>query len=494
MWTFWLPVILCVLISSSCTKKPTTEIKDNYHSKAFKFNLSRELKSFDPLLVRGINQRYLLFNLHRGLYYYNRDNLLTAYGAKKCTFSGSNTEIKCELSNKKYHNGKKIKAQDYVNTFNQIKALNEDSLVSIKNIKNLEAKGDKLLYFILKKPDDQFLHSLTNLNLTPRVEDKIYSNSDKLMNFSGPYYVKDETKTRLYLEKNKHYYKKPTVNNKSLLNDENIAKGKSFSKGSIPVVAVYIDDPSAALNLYNQNEIDFLRYLDTSLVQAYKSKVLLSPLAKLDGIFLNPDRLDVDLRKDLMSSLNFLELKKIFNSKGLPGCIPLTQRFFNQNPKPCLKFSTQNKKKYKDYDKKLTITIPSLKQPYHVVMAEWAQKQWEKHLGLKVDIEQIEIGQFYDKIKEKNKDQNKLSIYRKSLTLDNLTCKNAIETLKSQPEFKNTSFTAILDCSSFFKEVLKTHQWIPLGVVHIPHLHANDFKGYYINELDQFGLEDLKRK
>lgn len=416
-----------------------------------------------------MNQRYLLFNLHRGLYYYNKDNSLKAHGAKKCLFKKSNTIITCELAARKYHNGLPIEASDYVNSVHQIKELNEDSLISVKNIKQVKAIDKSTLEFTLQNADKEFLHNLANINLSPRRHSKTYKAlNDPHMGFSGPYFVKKHSTSRVYLEKNKHY-----PSSKTLVSE---------------VVALYIDDPSAALNLYNQNKINFLRYLDTSLIPAYKEKVLLSPIAKLDGIFLNPRKLEPGLRQDLLTSLDFLELKKIFNSKGTPGCVPLTQSFFNKKNKPCLKHLKKIENKYQNYKKSLAISIPSLSHKYHITMAEWMQKQWQKHLGLQVDIEQFEIGQFYDKA-----NKGELAIYRKSLTLDKLTCKNSIETLKAQPEFKSTDFTNTLDCFGFFNEAIKTHKWIPLGVVHIPHLHASEFKGYYINELDQFGLEDLQR-
>ena len=449
---------------SSCTKKN----KSSYtkETNTFSFNLPREIKNFDPLLVRGINQRYILFNIHRGLFYYNKNNKLTAHGAKACNPSKNFKIWTCELKKLKYHDKKEITAQDYINTFELIKENKEENQSSIKNIESMSLKSPLAITFKLKKYNQNFLHQLTNINLSPREEKKLYAVNDKSLSYSGPYSVNRLTESEILLTPNKEFQKNPT---------------------QIQVKGVFVDDSTTALNLYETKKIDFLRYLETSFLNKYENKILLSPHIKLDGIFLN-SKIPLELRKKLTHSLEFKNLKIIFGSKGMPGCLELTHQSFNiLNSSKCLVFNPDLKENLNNH-RSLKISVPSINQKDHVRLAEWLKNEWKNHLEFKTEIEQIEAKIFYQKA-----NAGEFSIYRRSVPLSELHCNHAKETLLTLPEFKNSGMRKIKKCSDFFKKALDSYLWIPLGLVHIPHLHASDYKGYYINALDQFGLENLER-
>ena len=464
LWIFQHKIItIAITLSlSSCTKK--TNLTHIDESNTFKFNLPREIKNLDPLLVRGLNQRYILFNIHRGLFYYDKDNTLTAYGAKKCNSSKDYREWTCELRRLKYHNQKEITSEDYINTYELIKTLKEESLTSLDNIAKAFALSDSKLVFKLKKANSFFLHQLTNINLSPREEKKIYNLHDKSLSYSGPYKVKKHTESEIVLTPNKNFKKNPST---------------------ISVKGLFVDDSTTALSLFETKRIDFLRYLETSFFPKYKKKAFLAPHIKLDGLFLNP-KLPIELRKKLTHSLRFKDLKIIFRSKGMPGCLQLSHKAFSNLDDICLSF--KNNKQKINQKIRLKISIPSISQKDHVRLAEWLKNEWQLHLGLKAEIEQLEIKVFYQKANRGN-----LDIYRRSVPLSELHCNHAKKTLLKLPEFKDSGLTELKSCSDFFKQALSLYVWIPLGLVHIPHLHASHYKGYYINMLDQFGLEDIKR-
>lgn len=464
MWIFWQALITIALISGlfSCTKKKYAKLNQ---TKTFTFNLPRDVKSFDPLLVRGINQRYVLFNIHRGLYYYAKDSNLKPHGAKSCNSEDSGLTWHCKLNKLNYHNSKPIISKHYINTFNSIKMLKEESIDAISNIKSINEVSNYELTFTLKKANSNFIHQLANINLTPRKEAKVYNINDSSISYSGPYYVSKIEDSYILLKPNKYY---------------------DTNKNRLNVKGVFIDDATAALNLFEAKKLDFLRYLETSFYPFYKEKAFLSPHLKLDGLFLNP-KIPIKKRKALAHSLRYKHLQKIFSSKGRPGCLQINKLNFSKLNLDCFDFK-ENLEFKLEKNQPLKISVPSISQKDHVRLAEWLQKEWRSNLGLETEIEQVEAKIFYQKA-----NQGELEIYRRSVPLKELHCKHAKKTLLSLPEFEEQNLRADDNCEVFFKKALKTYLWIPLGLVHLSHLPSDEFTGYYINMLDQFGLEDLKK-
>jgi ABC-type oligopeptide transport system substrate-binding subunit len=457
--------LISVLLFTSCIPKKSLD-----QTEGFKFNLPREIHSLDPLLLRGTAKTYVLYNLHRGLFYYNSDNKLIAHGAKECSWIDQ-LKIKCSLQKKKWSDGSLIEAKHYLNTFELIQSQNEESSTARTNIENITTDGN-FLVFQLKNKSKDFKHELADIYLTPRKEKKLYNEPIDQV-FSGPYKLDKINKSYISLVNNSHY------------DDLNRPKIKG----------VFIDDPSAALNMYQAGKIDFLRYLETSNVTKYPDRYM-TPIARLDGVFFNNKYLkDINLRRALFLSLNYKDLQKIFSSPTKPGCTSLPSDFFDQ-PIPCYKYNPKLAKLYFSKVVKkpteLEIFIPSISSDEHRKLAQWAIENWKKVLGVYTKITQVEIGTFYESVR-----QEKYSIYRKSVPLKNLTCNEAIETIKTQPEFKpilESIGDDYLNCTDFFMKIFKDYTWLPLGMPYYSHLHSEEYEGYYINMLGQFGLEKLKKR
>lgn len=451
-----------ILILSACSPKPVKKEQES-----FKFNLPREIHALDPLLLRGTAKRFVLFNIHRGLFYYNKDNKLTAHGAKACKWL-SELRLQCSLDSKKWSDGSPITAQHYLNTYTLMKTEEEESGEFLTNIKKLIVSGDDLI-FTLKKKNLEFEHELTHVYFSPRKEAQLYPNLKGQL-FSGPYKVLSLSQSKIELLNNEYYdaVKRPSV------------------------TGVFIDDPSAALNMHSVGELDFLRYLETSNIPKYPNRYM-APFARLDGVFFNPSHVrDVNFRKALFYSLDYKGLQKIFHSPSKPGCISLPSFFFSESL-PCysqnIELAKAHLKKVVKIPTVVRLYIPNMSANEHQKLALWARESWSKSLGVDVRIEQMEAGVFYENIR-----LNKLSIYRKAVSLKNLTCFDAIQTVEIQPEFKSIQIDSKLSCTEFFKGILKQYVWLPLGLPSFAHLHSKDYSGYYINMLGQFGLENLVYK
>lgn len=453
---------LISLLFVSCSQKNSS--KDALNT--FKFNLPREISSVDPLLLRGTAKRFILFNIHRGLYFYNKKNELIPHGAAACEWSGSRM-LTCKLSDKKWSDGSPINSKDYLNTYKLIKSQKEESSELLHNLKELELKNNSTLVFHLNNPEKDFIHRLADVQWSPRKKEKLYLKKTWGV-YSGPYKVLEMSEAFVRLGNNEFYddFLRPDVK------------------------AVFIDDPSAALNLYSVGKIDFLRYLETSNAPLYPKRFM-APFARLDGLFFSPKHIvDVNLRKALFHSLNFTELQKIFSSPSLPGCSSLPSFFFKKT-RDCYEFDLERSKEFLSKVSKvpefLKIYIPSTNSNEHQKLAQWLRESWKKHLGIIVEINQLESGVFYEKVRLK-----KLSVYRKAVSLSTLTCSEAMNLVHTQPEFSDFKLSKELDCDQFFKEIHKMYIRLPLGMPSFAHLHAKSYSGYYINMLGQFGLERLK--
>jgi len=453
-------LLLVACSAISCTRKNTQP-----ELNVFRINLPREIHSIDPLLLRGTAKRYVLFNAHRGLYFYNSKNELQPHGAQSCTWS-SEFHFDCKLSNLKWNDGSPILAKHYIYTFEQIIKLGDESLTDISDIKSMSVLSKSSLRFTFKSKVSGFKHRLASLVLTPRNENKLFETLEGQL-FSGPYVVTEKSSKKIKMTSN-----------------------TNFDSYSRPVVeGVFVDDPSAALNMFESGKLDFLRYLESSNISAYKD-VLFAPFAKLDGLFLNQNELSLKNRKALIYALDFKSLKKLYSSPSTPGCLALPESFFSKS----IECFEMNIKKAKELfsagdlkTKPLKIYIPSADADEHKKLALWAREQWQKNLGISVEIKLVEQKIFYSKMKEM-----KYSIYRKAHSLDNLSCDDAVRSLQREAEFKSLESNKT-DCRKFFIAALNSYSWIPLGLPYYAHLPSKNFSGYYINLLGQFGLDKLEK-
>lgn len=472
-------------------------------SESFKFNLPVPVYNTDPQLTRGTASNYFLFNLHRGLFFYNSENILSPWGAKKCTWV---TELKlvCKLADRYWSDGSRIKAEHYLNSFKTIFISKNRQLEYLKNIKGfdeyLDNESDQIgisapsknkLVFTFSRKDQSFLSKLSNQVFVPRKHSYHYKNESKDILYSGPYKLLKISTSRILMTNNQYFNDFPRPN----------------------VEALFVDESQAALNMYESKKIDFLRMLPSQEISnpKYSKIIYKSFLSRLDGVVLSHSLVkDINLRKALTHSLDFQVLKKIFASDSDPGCPPLPEKYFSNSKTPCYVFDLKKAKeslKKVGYDtinkSKLTIYVPKIETNDHQKMAEWAQENWKQNLGIKVNIEQLE-----SKVLLNLAAQNKIGIFRKGFNLQRLGCFEALENFKSDSAsnfigFKSKDFDEVLsskrteefsskDCTRLFNLILKKYLWIPTGRFYFSHLHSTQYTGYSINNLNQFDLSRLQ--
>jgi oligopeptide transport system substrate-binding protein len=462
----------------------------------FRLHLNSEPTSLDPNRQRNSSSGYLLGNLYRNIYKFDNGAGLQNELGDGCQRDNKGNLI-CKLKkNLRWSDGSPLTGADFLRTY--AKMLNPknsipraDLLFSIKNARaiylgtkspdqlGVRIRNEYTIIFEFEKNDPQFEYSLSSFVLAPTKAD--------LSAYSGPYSIKEWKKgQKLILEPNLSY--------------------PHGSKARPKVEFLFIEEDTIALQLYEKNELQFLRRLPTIFIPRYKGRPDFhsNPVIRFDYIGFGPRLANrEDLRKALSYSLKYKELQKVFSSKGQPGCFGLPKDWFPSDP-PCIKADMTK--------------IPKLKEPFifhfyfsalggedHKVATEWLQNQWAKNIGAKVLLEIKENKVFLQNLTEEPPE-----LFRKGVSPDRPTCLSALETFESDSSenfirLRSNNYDTLLRkmreasdqkevrklCLSGAEYLLKNHLIIPLGPIEFSLLAKPQFRGWKLNKLNELDLSNL---
>lgn len=464
--------------------------------KVFRLHLNNEPGSLDPNKQRSSSSSYLLGNMYRNVFSFDDKKGLVpdlGVGCKRDKKQNLTCTLKKDLH---WSDGTPLTSEDFLRTYKKILtpangAIRADLLFKIKNAedvfsgkKNMNSLGitapDKLtLKFEFQSSDPEFEYNLSNLILAPTKED--------LSANSGPYKLKEWKRgQKIILEPNAYY---------------------SAAHAARPRVEfLFIEEDTVALQLYEKNELQFLRRLPTLFIPSYKTRkdFYWIPVTRLDYVGFGPELSDkADIRKAFTYSLNFVELQKIFSSEGKPGCIGLPDSWFPTKA-PCFDFDLKKVPAIKN-SQTYTFMFSALGGEDHKRATEWMQNQWSKNAGLKTNLEMKENKVFLQVLQK-----SPPALFRKGVAPDRPTCLSALETFSSSnPEnylrLHSTDFEKILSslaqapresekkkwCLAGAEFLLKNHFMIPQGGIHFTMLAKQDFTGWKVNQINQLDLSDL---
>ncbi|WP_373997514.1 peptide ABC transporter substrate-binding protein [Bdellovibrio bacteriovorus] len=465
--------------------------------KVFRLHLATEPGGLDPNKQRTSSSSYVLGNLYRNIFSFDDQKGLLPDLGTACKRDKKRTTLTCTLKNDlQWSDGSPLTSEDFLRTY--IKILTSKNAIPradlLFKIKNAEAfyKGevdakklgvsapDKLtLKFEFTNPDSDFDYNLSNFILAPTKEN--------LTAYSGPYKLKEWKKgQKLVLEPNRLY---------------------KLGHPQRPVVEfLFIEEDTVALQLYEKNELQFLRRLPTLFIPTYKKRkdFYWYPVTRLDYLGFGPELSgDENTRKAFTYSLNYTELQKIFSSEGKPGCIGLPDSWFPEKA-PCFDYDLSKVPKMKS-SKTYTLMFSALGGEDHKRATEWLQNQWSKNAQLKTHLEVKENKVFLQVLQH-----NPPAIFRKGVSPDRPTCLSALETFAPwSPEnylrINSAEYEKILSslsqaqkpaerkkwCLAGADYLMKNHLMIPLGAIHFSVLVKPEFKGWKLNQMNQLDLSDL---
>ena len=476
-------------------------------TQVFRFQLLSTPESLNPAKINSNISNYFFSQIFEGLYIYDNDKGLINKGAQSCEWQ-TKLKLVCKLNPKKrYNNGSKITAEDYVRSFRHLVDPNQygrrvDLLFKLKNAQKIydkklppqslgvKAKEEYLLEFNFEEIDADFLYKLSSPVLVPWKKLPDPKNLNELIS-NGPFQIKSWGLSKIVLEANPNY-------------DEKI--------GKITLEARIINEDSSALNLYETGLLDFLIRIPPDQISALKTRddYITLPLARFDYLGLNGDLEQFPkLREAMAYSLDYESFKTTFSALGRPGCPSMPESYFTKYP--CY---TYDLKKAKRLIEQVPIAIRKRRRKIYYSSSggdiikqtmEWFQHQWKKNLDLDFEIIPLEYKMMNAKLKE-----GLDGVFRRGIPLDRPSCLAGIENFHSEsPEnylklnnkdldkkIENLSQKIEKDtkslCTEAVQDLLQQHRYIPLGRIHFSMLMKPKFKGWRLNELNQLDLRKLR--
>ncbi|MFP5519750.1 MAG: ABC transporter substrate-binding protein [Bdellovibrionia bacterium] len=460
----------------------------------FKLHLNNDLHNTNPNLQKSGASSYVLFNLHRSLLKIDKNGELVPDLAENC--HTQKKTITCTLrQDSKWSDGSLLTAEDFLETYRNIltpsyKSPRADLLFAVKGAQEfyqgkgkgkgfaITAPNPRTIKFELNSVDSDFKFNLANFILAPY----------KVGKFTGPFKIKKiEARKSIELMSNDFYWQK--------------------NPSRPEVHFLIIEEDSTALNLYEKNQLHFLRRLPTALIAKYQNRAdyFSNPIWRMDYLgFLNSPQLNLETRKSLATSLRYKELQKIFNSKGLPGCPGIPDDWYGKDDL-CLNF-IESQNTAKQSISTFEIAYSASGGDDHRRAMEWVLLQWKKNLGVSGRVKAVDNKLFIEQLKN-----NQHLIFRRGLPLDSPNCYSSLKFFisdhpenfirLSSPEFDEivaelkASESDIKNrelCAKGIKFLKENYHLIFLGPIEFSSLAKKDYTGWSINPMNLLDLSELK--
>lgn len=482
---------------------PATE-----NATSFRLHLTNEPTHLDPHLQKSSASSYLLQNLYRNIFFYDNDKGLVPDLGESCRRE-SPWVLVCKLKKDlRWSDGTPLKAGDFLKAYQKLlnpknSAPRADLLFKIKNAPAIY-KGQKkitslgitapdalTLRFEFEEKDPDFEYNLASFLLSPTKNTLKPGQNPAELIVNGPYQVAQWLPgQKIQLTNNAHY------------------KNDAAAKRP-PVEFLFVNEDSVALQLYEKNELSFLRRLPTLYIPKFKTRpdFYWIPVIRFDYIGFGPVlKNEPKLREALAQSLHYEELQKIFSSEGVPGCPGLPTVWLNEELCYSLKAPEAKTKLPK------SPALANLRLMYsaqggedHRRATEWMQAQWQKNLGLKVQLILRENKVFLSELQ-----QSPPALFRKGVAPDRPTCLATLETFADwNPEnyiqLKDPAYHEILRklgeasnsqeqkdlCTQGVRFLMDRHLLIPLGRIHFAVMANRNFNGWKLNSMNQLDLSRL---
>ncbi len=494
---FALGVFLFFFQDRALLRLRTIEQVADQTANVFRFHIRSDLDSMDPAKARQSLSSYLMNALHAPLMHY-QNRKLTGIGAKKCELTSLQL-VTCQLREDwMWSDNIAVTAEQFVLGFSRLKELRSPRLDAFQTIEDVTALSEKILQIRLSEPDADILYRLIDPAWSPARAD-LDMNSGRVT--SGSFYLYQHERGRsLYLKPNTYFQSQPT---------------------SVDVEILIIDSDETALRLFQSDQLNFLRRLTTDMISEYKTHpgFFQVPFYRLDYIGFGPSLLaHPQLRRDLAVSLNpvYDEFVKVFDALGRPGCFGLG-RFANELVEVSDSVEKYDicfeKKRVQKYSLRDQSRIPHLTLNYSTLgdedlrrSMEFFQYGWKKNLDLQVEISPLEQSVFQNLLAD-----SPPPLFRRGVSLERPTCLAALEVFESKSpdnwiRLQDSKYDAIVKnmrrvsdrkdlrklCLQGLALLIESYRLIPLGALHYTMLNDQKFDNFFINELNQIDLSQLK--
>lgn len=476
----------------------------------FAVQLLREPMHLNPQRLLGSSSSFFFFNILRGLYRIEGVDTLVPEGGE-CR-RGKALRLHCDLFDRKWSDGSAVTASDYLRSFQNLldpdfASPRANILSSVKKASAIlkgQARIDQLGFKIidpkkfvleLNQHDPDILYKLASTALYPLHKDfKKTSQDNRYFVGNGPYQIEQwKPGASLSLAPNPYYLQGETTRPK--------------------VIFYFIEEDMTAFRLYESGKLSFLRRVPTSLYSKIKTRKDFHKvnMARFDYIgFAGRLQSSENIRKALIYALDYKKMQELLQATGRPGCPSIPSTWIDHVP--CHKKDLKKAKSFLHQ-----ASFGARKQTYQIKFsklggediqkqAEFLQAQWQEHLGLQIEIQQVEQKNLFQELRKDPPD-----IFRKGVGLDQPTCLHALKTFaKDSPVYRDGDRSQTLSgwieklkkerqvlkkkkiCRLAINDLLRESRIIPMGKMHFNILVKESFTGWSLNSLNQLDLAQLR--
>lgn len=474
--------------------------------KTFKIPYYQQIFEINPQSLKSSSGQYFYQNLFRNFLWYDNEKGLIPDLAEKCSWKSS-LVYQCTLrKNLKWSDGSPLKIESFVDTYKnllssaQSNSNRKDLLFAIKGAKEfaegslswekvgIKTKGANQIEFTLKEEDPDFEFVLIQTITAPTKNIKKITDF-KDMIFSGPYKIKDFKKSeqKITFTKNENY---------------------PLSKSNIDIEWIYLTEDALQIPLYTNKEIDFVKRLPTSQISEWKDKsdYYAQEVLRFDYYGFNIQKITKEQREILFTRIPFDEIKKIFFSKGRPGCFQFGKDFIEKE-ELCYDYKKPNAEDL--------VKVSGIKGDFllsqaggedHQRASEWIQNQWKNLFKFQINVRILENKIFLQHLK------NDVPLfYRKGIPLESASCLAALKIFNPESQenlnqindselnqiiakMKKTKKDSKALCQKALERIKDQVYLIPTGKFDIAYLIRPDFKDIHFNKLNYLDLSQLSLK
>lgn len=457
-------------------------------------------------MTTSASGNYLIFNVYRGLYRYNDDQGLILDGASSCRREP--LKLICQLKkDAKWSSGDEITAADYEAAFRRLidptlGSPQADVLFTVKNARaiwrkekpvselGVKATASHTLEIELAEDDPELEYKLIHPALSPLPPGGYRPKSQAAEQItSGPYRISEWKNGAWIALKNNSFYQR---------------------KNKRPDAKVFfVDNDLTAITLFETGKMSFLRRIPAEDLPRLRGKPGFKqiPMARFDYIGFGPELKDApEVREALARAVDYPQFKQLFDTFTPPGCPSLPAQFMDRVH--CLKFDPKKARSLLKKNSRLPKEYKFSKMGGDDIArgAEWYQRQWNKNLGLKIELRSEEQSVYLSQLRS-----DPPAIFRKGVNLDRPTCLAALEIFtKNHPENyirlddpayeelvktvkkANSNKSRKMACRKAVDHLMNTYRLIPQGEMFFSTLASPKFTGWTLNSLNQLDLTELK--
>jgi ABC-type oligopeptide transport system substrate-binding subunit len=350
----------------------------------FRVRLSEDLGTID--WNYGEVSPEIVYQLMEGLFQADQNGKPVPAAARSYRWNANKTELVIQLKpDRRWSDGSPLCAQQFVDSWARLQDKKFASPYAhfANNLKSFEAKTCRELRVKFERPAPEAPALLSHYVFLPTRTDQLQQNAKifttgKGLLVNGPYQVKEwKTNQSLVLERNPQY---------------------GGSPGKIEQIEfLFIPDENTAQILFEQKKVDWVRdippLMRTPTTERQKTfRVFPSLTTFYFGVNANKSEVlkDLSVRRALSETLDRKELAKVLGSeyRGTKTWVTKVMWSSIQEPKGTWDLLAVKKKlQAAEKDGKLGIVLRVYNKASHKLLAEWAQGQWEKKLGVRIPIE-----------------------------------------------------------------------------------------------------------